>query len=76
MSRFRWVVYAGTAVLALTAAGMIRQDVEAVGQFARTVGLPHHFPLRADWIYRGAVVADCLTSSRWWPRRLPVIEEV
>ena len=34
MNRFRWVVYAGTGVLALTAAGMIRNDLEAVGDLA------------------------------------------
>src|SRR5271166_3999434 len=74
MNRFRWVVYAGTAVLALTAAGMIRHDLEAVRDLTWLATLPLHLPLWADWGFRGAVVAACLTSSRWWPRRLPAVE--
>ena len=74
MNRFRWVVYAGTAVLALTAAGMIRHDLEAVRDLTWVASLPLHLPLWADWAFRGVVVGGCLTSSRWWPRRLPAVE--
>ena len=74
MNRFRWVVYAGTAVLALTAAGMIRHDLEAVRHLTWVASLPLHLPLWADWAFRGVVVGGCLTSSRWWPRRLPAVE--
>ena len=74
MNRFRWVVYAGTAVLALTAAGMIRHDLEAVRDLTWLASLRLHLPLWADWGFRGAVVVACLTSSRWWPRRVPAVE--
>jgi len=74
MNRFRWVVYAGTAVLALTAAGMIRHDLEAVRDLTWVASLPLHLPLWADWAFRGVVVGGCLTSSRWWPRRVPTVE--
>jgi YjbE family integral membrane protein len=74
MNRFRWVVYAGTAVLALTAAGMIRHDLEAVRHLTWAASLPTHLPLWADWAFRGVVMGGCLTSSRWWPRRLPAVE--
>jgi YjbE family integral membrane protein len=76
MNRFRWVVYAGTGVLALTAAGMIRHDLEAVTQLAWAARLPQQLSFWADWGFRGGLVVACLTSSRWWPRRLPAIEEV
>ena len=76
MNRFRWVVYAGTGVLALTAAGMIRHDLEGVRQLTWFASLPPHLPVWADWGFRGAVVVACLTSSRWWPRRVPAIEAV
>jgi YjbE family integral membrane protein len=75
MNGFRWVVYAGTVVLALTAAGMIRHDLEAVTQLRWGASLPRQFSTWADWGFRGAVVVACLTSSRWWPRRLPAIED-
>ena len=74
MNRFRWVVYAGTAVLALTAAGMIRNDLATVRDLTWVASLPLHLPLWADWAFRGVVVGGCLTSSRWWPRRLPAVE--
>ncbi|MGO9812309.1 MAG: YjbE family putative metal transport protein [Isosphaeraceae bacterium] len=74
MNRFRWVVYAGTGVLALTAAGMVRNDLEAVRDLTWVASLPLHLPLWADWAFRGVVVGGCLTSSRWWPRRLPAVE--
>lgn len=74
MNRFRWVVYAGTGILALTAAGMIRHDLEAVNHLSWAANLPVHLPLWADWSFRGAVVGVCLTSSRWRPRRLNVLE--
>jgi len=74
MNRFRWVVYAGTGILALTAAGMIWHDLDAVRHLTWVASLPLHFPLWADWCFRGAVLVACLTSSRWWPRRVPAVE--
>src|SRR5208282_875874 len=49
MNRFRWVVYAGTGVLALTAAGMIRNDLATVRDLTWVASLPLHLPLWADW---------------------------
>jgi hypothetical protein len=69
------VVYAGSGVLALTAAGMTRHDLEAVTQLAWVASFPRQFPFWADWGFREAVVAACLMSSRWWPRRFTAIED-
>src|SRR5208337_2288101 len=74
VGRFRWIVYAGSGFLALTAAGMIVHDVEVFGRVAWTAGSTLHFPLWADWCFRGAVVVACLPSRRWWPRRVPAAE--
>jgi YjbE family integral membrane protein len=68
MNRFRWIVYAGIGVLALTAAGMIVHDLEAVRDVAWTASSSLHFPLWADWVFRGAAVGLCTSSARWWPR--------
>jgi YjbE family integral membrane protein len=73
MNRFRWIVYAGTGVLALTAAGMIVHDLEAVYRVAWTAGSSLHFPLWADWSLRGLAVVACITSTRWWPRRIAMV---
>jgi len=74
MDRYRWVVYAGAAVLALTAAGMIRHDLHFVRTIVPGFSLQAQVPVWADWTLRGAVVAACLTAGRWWPRRLPAVE--
>ncbi len=74
MNRFRWVMYAGTGILALTAAGMIWHDLDSVRHLTWVASLPLHFSLWADWCFRGVVLVACLTSSRWWPRRVPAIE--
>ena len=73
MSRFRWIVYAGTAFLALTAAGMIVHDLEVFSRVAGTTGSSLHFPLWADWSPRAVAVVACITSTRWWPRGLAVV---
>jgi YjbE family integral membrane protein len=67
MNRFPWIIYAGTSVLALTAAGMMVHELEAIRQIARTTGPLLHVPLWADWGFRGAVAGLCTTSGLWWP---------
>ncbi len=73
MGRFRWIVYAGTGFLALTAAGMLVHDLEVFGHLAWTAGSSLYFPLWADWSLRGVAVVACITSTRWWPRRIAVV---
>jgi YjbE family integral membrane protein len=73
MNRFRWIIYAGTGILALTAAGMIVHDLEVVSRVAWTAGSSLHFPLWADWGLRGLAVVSCITSTRWWPWRIAVV---
>ena len=72
MNRFPWIVYAGTGILALTAAGMIVHELDAVRQVAWASSPTLHFPLWADWGLRGAAVGICVTAGRWWPRRFEV----
>jgi predicted tellurium resistance membrane protein TerC len=76
MDRCRWVVYAGTAILAWTAVGMMRHDLEFVNRLAASGGLQGDIPMWADWALRLLVMAACLTSGRWWPRRDPAIESI
>lgn len=72
IGRFRWIAYAGAGVLALTAAGMMWQDLGAVVSSA-------HLPLttaaaglstarEVRWGFKVIVVSTCLTAPRWWPR--------
>jgi YjbE family integral membrane protein len=76
MDRFRWVVYAGTALLAWAAVGMMRHDLEFVNRLAASGSLQGEIPMWADWALRLLVVVACLTSGRWWPRRSPAIESI
>ncbi|WP_158633688.1 TerC family protein [Tautonia sociabilis] len=74
MARMRWIVYAGTGVLALTAAGMMLHDLETLGFALARPTLAESLPPWASWGFRGAVVGACLTSSRWWPKPAPAAE--
>jgi len=68
MNRYRWIVYAGTAVLALTAASMMQHDIEVIRPL---VSLLNHHAGAAElsgWSLRLALVSICLTSNYWWPR--------
>jgi predicted tellurium resistance membrane protein TerC len=76
MDRFRWVVYAGTAILAWTAVGMMRHDLEFVNRLAASGSLQGNIPTWSDRALRLLVVVACLTSGRWWPRRSPAIESI
>jgi YjbE family integral membrane protein len=68
MNRYRWIVYAGTAVLALTAASMMQHDIEVIRPLASL--LSHHVgaPELSGWSLRLVLVSICLTSNYWWPR--------
>ena len=70
MSRFRWIVYLGTAVLAIAAANMMANDLVLAKQWS--LGLSQHAEntMLAVWPLRLALVVICLTSGHWWPRRL------
>jgi predicted tellurium resistance membrane protein TerC len=76
MDSFRWVVYAWTAILAWTAVGMMRHDLEFVNGLAASGSLQGDIPMWSDWALRGLVVVACLTSGRWWPRRSPAIASI
>lgn len=71
MNRYRWIVYVGTAILALTAAQMMQDDLEALVPAAPV----HHDHASASdlsgWPLRLLVLSVCLTSNRWWPRDSP-----
>lgn len=65
MDRYRWIVYGGTAVLALTAAQMIYHDIEALPAVGQWV-----LPAWAGWAFRGAIVAACFSTPVWRSRSL------
>jgi YjbE family integral membrane protein len=68
LNRYHWIVYAGTAVLALTAAEMMEHDFLALrtAAFGETdhPGLPAWF----SWTFRTLVIVACVTSHWWWPK--------
>jgi YjbE family integral membrane protein len=83
MNRFRWIVFAGTAVLALTAAGMMSHDLAKLG----LPGISHPDSTRpflwVDWAFRLVFAVACMTSIWWWPAlkairstRLDVAEKI
>ncbi|MFI5456497.1 MAG: hypothetical protein ACHRXM_13690 [Isosphaerales bacterium] len=72
MNRFRWVAFAGAGVLALTAAGMVRHDLESVSLLSSMSIIHVRFTPWADWALRGVIIGACLTSGFWWPRRREV----
>lgn len=76
MNGFRWIVYAGTGVLALTAAGMMVHDLDAVRLLSTTTSPALQVPPWADWSFRLATVGLCTTSGLCWPRRVPVMKAV
>ena len=67
MNRYRWIVYLGTAVLALTAASMMIQDFEILYRSRMAPGADARFPRWAAWTVRIAVLIICLTTNKWWP---------
>lgn len=73
MTRFRWIVYAGAAVLAVTASGMIWHDLAAAWSRSAMatwdLGLGATAGLEARALFTAMVVAGCLVLPRW-ARRL------
>lgn len=68
LDRFRWIVYAGTAVLAATAAQMMMHDLNSLA--GRVMGSLHEssLPSWSFWMAQMLFVAGCLTSANWWPQ--------
>ncbi|WP_165226930.1 TerC family protein [Aquisphaera insulae] len=68
MARYRWIAYAGAAVLAWTAADMMAKDLSLM-----TGGDGHDgtgaFPEWSGWVLRFAVVGLCLSANTWRPRK-------
>ena len=67
MSRYRWIAYLGTAVLALTAADLMVQDFEIFYQTRMPSGSRFRLPAWAAWTVRISVLVICLTTKKWWP---------
>lgn len=71
MSRYRWIVYLGTGVLALAAANMMAHDFEVAKQSGITLIEYAGTDLQVAWSLRLVLLAVCLTSNYWWPRGRP-----
>jgi YjbE family integral membrane protein len=70
MSRYRWIAYAGAALLALTAADMMIHDLETLFASGR-VSAYHEFPNWGKWALRAVVVGICMTVNWWFPHEKP-----
>jgi predicted tellurium resistance membrane protein TerC len=68
MNRYRWIAWAGAAVLALTAANMMVEDVDIWYQTSWKPDLGSHLPSWSAWAIRIIVMAICLTTHWWWPK--------
>ena len=68
MNRYRWIVYAGTAVLALTAASMMQHDIEVIRPVASLLNYHAGAAELSGWSLRLVLVSICFTSNCWWPR--------
>jgi YjbE family integral membrane protein len=67
MSRYRWIAYVGAAVLALTAADMMVEDLGLLFKAWWGQGIEVHLPFWAAWTIRLGVTVLCLTTNWWWP---------
>jgi YjbE family integral membrane protein len=67
MSRYRWIAYLGTAVLAFTAADLMVQDLELYYRTRLAHGAEVGYPTWAAWTVRIGILVICLTTKRWWP---------
>ena len=67
MSRYRWIAYLGTAVLALTAADLMVQDFEIFYRTRMGQGVDVAYPRWAAWTVRISILVLCLTTKWWWP---------
>ncbi|AMV37459.1 TerC family protein [Planctomyces sp. SH-PL62] len=66
MNRYRWIVYAGAALLAWTAADMMAHDLHDFFHKGYVAGWPE-FPAWGLWALRFTLVALCLTVNIWLP---------
>ncbi len=67
MSRYRWIAYAGAAVLAWTAGEMMVHDIESLYAVRWGRDLQVAFPAWASWLLRIGTVLLCMTTKWWWP---------
>jgi YjbE family integral membrane protein len=67
MNRYRWIAYAGAAVLAWTAAEMMVHDLESLYAVRWGHDVVVAFPAWASWLLRIGTVLLCLTKKWWWP---------
>src|SRR4051812_26153375 len=68
MSRYRWIAYAGAAVLAWTAADMMIHDLDTFYRTRWAPGVEAGFPIWAAYALRIGLVILCLTTNWWWPK--------
>jgi YjbE family integral membrane protein len=68
MNRYRWIAYAGAAVLAWTAAEMMVHDLEALYAARWGQDGPGALMQGASWLLRIGTLLLCLTTKLWWPR--------
>jgi YjbE family integral membrane protein len=68
MSRYRWIAYAGAAVLAWTAAEMMVHDIDTLYQSGWAAGGQGEFPRWAAYSIRIGTTILCLTTNWWWPK--------
>jgi YjbE family integral membrane protein len=66
MDRYRWIAYAGTAILSATAAQLMWHDLASLPSLWATSGAPH-LPDWSGWVWLTFVAGACLTSNLWWP---------
>jgi hypothetical protein len=80
MARFKWIVYAGASVLAVTASGMIWHDLAAAwsrsAMASWDLGLSASAGLEARGLFTALVVLACLSLPRWGPELPPRIGEL
>ncbi len=70
MNRYRWIAYAGAAILAWTAADMMAHDLEvffAKGYVSGYTVFPHW----GTWALRALLVTLCMTVNWWVPQGKP-----
>ena len=70
MSRYRWIAYAGAALLAWTAADMMSHDLEEFFHAGYVPGWKE-FPEWGVWALRISLVVLCLTVNWWLPGARP-----
>ncbi len=72
MSRFRWIVYVATGVLALGAANMMAHDLDVATRATAVATQQASGVVQAVWPLRLALLVVCLTPNYWWPAGRPV----